>query len=226
MHKYFSKNTDTTYLASDYESMGEIYDSLEGKEDSAAYYYMLASQKVKEDSTRYRLYKKVAVLYGKEKDYAHQALWLRKYYTNNSNATNVDLFNCGIAYYSASEYLPADSIFGTYTEKYPDQLYGYYWRARTNAAIDTAMDKGFAVPYYLKVVEIAEKDTANETNKKRLIESYGYIASYKANQEKDYAGSKQYFEKVLTLQPDNEDAKKYVGILEKFIAANNNSGSN
>jgi tetratricopeptide (TPR) repeat protein len=225
MTKYFSKNTDTTYLAADYTSMGEMYESFNGKEDSAAHYFILSSERTQPDTARYQLYKKIAGLFGKEKNYSSQALWLQKFYTNNPNATNVDLFNCGIAYYSAADYVHADSLFGIYTAKYPDELYGYYWRARTNAAIDTDMSKRLAIPYYSKVIEIAEKDTSNENNKKRLIESYGYIASYKANHEKDYAGSKEYFEKVLTLQPDNEDAKKYVGILEKFLSVSN-SGNN
>jgi len=225
MLKYFDKNNDTTYLAVDYEMMGEIYSSLQDKEDSAIYYYTFAVEKIKQDSAKYNLYKRIADLFKKEKNYYQQAQWLWKYYTNNPHATNVDLFNCGIAYYYGEKYPLADSVFATYTEKYPEQEYGYYWRAKSNAAIDTAMQEGLAIPHYLKVIEMAEKDTANDVNRKRLIEAYAYIASFKANHDKDYTASKEYFEKVLALQPNNEDAKRYVGILEKFIA-NSSSGSN
>lgn len=224
MLKYFEKNHDTTYLATDYETMGEIYEKLNDKEDSAAKYYIMAVEKTNSDSAKFPLYKKIAGLYGKNKNYHKQAEWLWKYYSNNYAASNVDLFNCGVAYYYANEYPCADSVFAAYIEKYPDQMYGYYWRAKSNVAIDTAMEKGSAIPYYLKLIEIAEKDTTNDINRKRLVESYGYIASFKANHDKDYAGSMEYFEKILRLQPDNEDAKKYVGILQKFLAADS-SGS-
>ncbi|QEC69742.1 hypothetical protein FRZ67_21470 [Panacibacter ginsenosidivorans] len=217
MQKYFSKNTDTTFLVSDYETMGDIYAETGKNTDSAAYYYAMAAKLNEKEAERFRLYKTIATLYGKEKNYEQQALWLKKYYDGNVKATNVDLFNCGLAYYYATEYNNADSVFGIYTKKYPDQKYGYYWRAKANVAIDTAMEKGLAIPHYLKVIEIAEKDTADDQNRKRLIESYGYLASYKANHEKDYNGSLLYFEKILDLQPENEDAKKYIAILKKYV---------
>ncbi len=221
MQKYFLKNTDTAYLTSDYESMGEIYETLNNREDSAARYYGLAAENANKAEDQYRLYKKISQIYSKAKEYGNEALWLQKYYTGNEQATNLDLFNWGLANYYAKQYPMADSVFAMYTEKYPDEKYGFYWRAKSNVAIDTAMELGLAIPYYLKVIEIAEQDTTDEVNRKRLIESYGYLASFKANHDKDFAGSIDYFEKVLSLQPDNEDAKRYVGILQKYI--NNNA---
>ena len=222
MEKYFTRNTDTTYLLADYRAMGEIYDSLGHYTDSAAHYYELTAKLTKKDADRRTLYKKIALMYEQDKNYGEQALWLQKYYADNPGATNLDLFNCGIAYYYAEEYGLADSVFSVYTEKYPDQKYGYYWRAKSNAAIDTAMEQGLAIPHYLKAIEIAEKDTAGDANQKILVESYGYIASFKANHDKDYDSSIEYFEKILRLQPDNEDAKKYIAVLQKYISDGSN----
>ena len=214
MRQYFSKQVDTGFVVKDYETMGEIYDML-GRPDSAVTYYVKAGN-LEKDSAEHRSYaKKLAGLYKKQKDYSNQALWLGKYYEGNSTATNLDLFNWGLAHYMAREYATADSIFGLYETKYPDQDFGYYWRARSDVAIDTAMQNGMAVPHYEKLIAIAEKDTANKTNRKHLIEAYGYIAAYKANTEKDYAGAIAYFEKLLGLDPDNPDAIKYVAILKK-----------
>ena len=41
---------------------------------------------------------------------------------------NVDIFSWGVADYNAQNYVKADSIFGLYAAKYPDQTFGYYWR--------------------------------------------------------------------------------------------------
>lgn len=217
MQKYFERNTDTAFLASDYETMGDIYAAVDSSADSAAHYYAMAASQNSKEAEKFRLYKTIATLYGNAKNYDRQASWLQKYYDGNAAATNVDLFNWGLAHYYAAEYNLADSVFEIYTGKYPDQKYGYYWRAKANAAIDTTMEMGLAIPHYLKLIEIAQLDTTDDVNRKRLLESYGYLASYKANHEKDYTGSMQYFEKILSLQPDNEDAKKYIAILKKYV---------
>jgi tetratricopeptide (TPR) repeat protein len=198
----------------DYETMGEIYDVM-GRPDSAARYFVKAGGMEKDSVKRLEYSKKLAGLYKKQKDYASQALWLGRYYQGNARATNLDLFNWGVAHYLAKEYPVADSVFGLYEAKYPEQDFGYYWRARSDAAIDTAMATGMAVPHYLKLIEIDGKDTTNKTNRKHLVESYGYIAAYKANTEKDYAGAIDYFEKLLVLNPENTDAQRYVAILKK-----------
>lgn len=214
MQQYFQKQKDTGFVVKDYEAMGEIYEML-NRPDSAVTYYVKAGT-LEKDSVQHMAYaKKLAGLYKKQKDYSNQAVCLGIYYHGNTKATNLDLFNWGLAHYMAREYPMADSVFGLYETKYPDQDFGYYWRARSDAAIDSAMHTGMAVPHYLKLIEIAGKDSANKTNRKHLIESYGYVAAYKANTERDYAGAIDYFEKLLALDPANSDARKYIEILKK-----------
>lgn len=217
MKRYFAAQTDTGFVEKDYETMGEIYSML-GRPDSAAVYYVKAGAMEKDSTQRIAFAKKLAGLYKDRKDYSNQAIWLGKYYTGNAKATNLDLFNWGLAHYMAKEFPMADSIFGLYETKYPDQDFGYYWRARCDAAIDTAMTSGMAVPHYTKLIEIDSKDTTKQLNRKHLIEAYGYIAAYKANTEKDYTGSIGYFEKLLSLDPGNKDAERYVGILKKNLS--------
>lgn len=217
MKQYFREQKDTGFVVKDYSTMGEIYASL-GQADSAAAYFVKASGMEKDSTQRTEYAKKLAGLYKEQKDYANQALWLGRYYTGNTKATNLDLFNWGLAHYMAKEYPAADSVFGLYETKYPDQDFGYYWRARSDAAIDTAMTTGMAIPQYMKLIEIDAKDSTNKTNRKHLIEAYGYIAAYKANTEKDYAGSIDYFERLLGLDPGNSDAQRYIAILKKNMA--------
>jgi tetratricopeptide (TPR) repeat protein len=44
------------------------------------------------------------------------------------------------------------------------------------------------------------------------------LAAYEVNTKKDFARAIDYFEKVLEMDPENESAKKYIGILEKDLA--------
>jgi len=216
MKQYFKDQVDTGFVVKDYSTMGEIYDEL-GQTDSAAAYFVKAGN-LEKDTLQQRDYaKKLAGLYKKQKDYTNQAIWLGRYYTGNDKATNLDLFNWGLAHYEAKEYPAADSVFGLYCTKYPDQCFGYYWRARSDAAIDTAMTAGTAIPNYLKIIDIDGKDSTNRTNRKHLIEAYGYIAAYKANTQKDYTGAIDYFQRLLALDPNNQDAERYVGILKRNL---------
>jgi cytochrome c-type biogenesis protein CcmH/NrfG len=217
MKQYFQKQRDTGFVVKDYTTLGEIYASL-GQADSTAAYFVKASNLETDSAGRIGYAKRLAGLYKAKKDYAHQAMWLGRYYCGNSQSTNLDLFNWGLAHYMAREYTHADSVFGLYETKYPEQDFGYYWRARCDAAIDTSMATGMAIPHYLKLIEVDGKDSTNAANRKHLIEAYGYIAAYKANTEKDYAGSIDYFGRLLVLDPGNADAMKYIVILKKNMA--------
>jgi len=94
-------------------------------------------------------------------------------------------------------------------------LYGYLWRARSNAAIDTSMMLGLAVPHYNKFIELAAIDSVK--NKSLLLQAYQYMGAYEANVTKNYLASKEYFTKVLMLKPSDPDADKSIKLLEKLI---------
>ncbi|MEO5683627.1 MAG: tetratricopeptide repeat protein [Chitinophagaceae bacterium] len=225
MNSYFALQPDSGIIAKDYEAMGNMYASLPGKEDSAAYFLAKGADLEQDTVIKSNYYKQIAALYKKQKDYANESVWLGKYYSSKPGASNVDLFNWGLSSYLAKDYPTADTVFAMYEIKYPAEEFGPYWRARTNAAIDTAMVMGIAVPHYMNLITLIEKDSLNSTAKKHLIEAYGYIAAYKANAEKDYETAVSYFEKLLTLDPENGDAKKYIDILKKNMVKNNDAGN-
>ena len=220
--KYLALENDSNIIAKDFETTADLYatlaktaDSSLHYMDSAMVYYQQVIAQEKDSVKLFAFYKKLADLSKQEKNYADQAEWLQLYYTGNSNASNVDLFNWGLAHYLAQEYQQADSVFSKYVAEYPEQTFGYYWRAKSNVALDTEMESGLAVPHYQKLIEMLQKDTASTNYKKWMIEAYGYLAAYEANNQKDFVEAVDYFEKVLEIDPSNEDAKRYIAILEK-----------
>ncbi|WP_166437010.1 tetratricopeptide repeat protein [Niastella caeni] len=227
MVQYFSKEVDSNMVVKDFETMADLYATAQGKEDSAITYYLKTVNKAKDHPERFHFYKKLAELYKDKKDYLNQAQWLGMYYQDNPKASNIDLFNWGIANFKAEAYVQADTVFGTYIQKYPDQAFGYYWRARTNSLMDSTMEKGAAIPWYNQLITMLEKDPANKTNKKWLIEAYGYLAAYETNQVKDYKTATENLKKILAIDPENKDAQQYITILEKKLSSdNNNTGNN
>lgn len=221
MHQYFSYEADSNWVVKDFEAVGDWYAATEGKMDSALIYYGQAAEREEDPKAAFVYYKKLASLAQSLDNHSAHANWLGKYYKNNKEATNVDLFNWGLAHYRAGEYTQADSVFGLYVKEYPEQGFGHYWRARSNAVLDKEMAEGLAVPHYLKLVEVMQKDTTNDNYKKWIVEAYGYLAAYETNEQKNYAAAIDYFRKLLTVDPENADAEKYIDMLEKKLVKDN-----
>lgn len=218
MQDYFAKEADSNFIAKDYTSMGDFYLSQTGQDSVAATYYAKALPLVKDSAVLFESYKKLADLSKDRKDYVGQAEWLGKYYSGNDKASNLDLFYWGIAHYRAENFVQADSVFGKYIAKYPEQGFGYYWQAKSRALQDKEMTEGLAVPAYEKLIEVLQTDTAETNYKKWMVEAYGYLAAYQVNAQKNFAAAIDQFKKVLEIDPENADAKKYIAMLEKDLA--------
>ena len=214
-NQYFSKEQPAKLIAADFELKAILTEAQPGAEKGAIDYYSIAAEmdtlvanKIKYATAIIKLTKKADMT-------SKQAYWLGKLYQWKEKTNNIDLFNWGLAHYTAAEYLQSDSVFTLYTERYPEDIFGHYWRAQANAAIDTALAQGLAVPHYIKVTEIGEKD--KEKNKKMLLKAYGYLGGYEANIRKDYVQSLMWFEKFLELDDENADAKRYAETLRKWV---------
>jgi tetratricopeptide (TPR) repeat protein len=186
-------------------------------------------------------YKEVAGLYYAAKDYPKAAAAYSKgngldtakatandyYYEGLANFQTAQSYNVPktgdpnfadsvkIATDKRNMYLRADSIFATVTRKLPDWPYGYYWRASTlYNAYDRQenVDKGISQPYYLKLTELAEKDPDPSKYKSYLKLAYGYLAFHAQSTLKDEAKAKEYWEKLLKVDPDNPAAKEALGL--------------
>ncbi|MGZ3938019.1 MAG: tetratricopeptide repeat protein, partial [Flavisolibacter sp.] len=222
MQQYFSKEADSNKIAKDYLLMGDLLASVNHDDSTAFTYFDKAVAFEKDSSEMVKYYKRFADIAANDKNYSQQAKWLRRYYASSKQASNVDLFNWALAHYRAGEYSEADSAFGIYVSKYPEQSFGYYWQSKAKALEDKDMSKGLAVPAYQKLIEVLEKNPNDANYKKWIVEAYAYLAAYETNTQKNYAEAVNYFEKVLQVDPGNTDAKKYIDILEKNL---DNKGS-
>jgi len=217
MQQYFRTELDSNLIAKDFETMARFFLSDDRTKDSVEKYYRGAARLTTDTEMLQVYFKELASLANEKKDYVTESLWLGKYYEAKERPNNVDLFRWGLAAFRAGNYSTADSVFGLYTERYPEQGFGYYWRARSNAAIDTTLSEGLAIPHYEKLIATISDDTLTSTNKKWLVEAYSYLASYETNTEKDYKEAIGYFDKILEIDPENDAARKYVEILEQNL---------
>lgn len=115
-------------------------------------------------------------------------------------------------------YKKADSAFMKVTELSPEYIQGYIYRAQANFKLDEGNKQGLAKPYYEKVIQLGEVDKAK--NSKYLIEAYRYMGDYAYTVQKDLPASKSYFNKILELAPDDQQA------LDVLRALNNPGAKN
>jgi tetratricopeptide (TPR) repeat protein len=215
--QYFQKAPDSSFVAKDFALRANLLQKIAGRETEAVADLQKAIELDTLADNKAGYMKDLAAIYKQKGDRSQEAHWLGKLYQVKADPSNLDLYYWGLAHYAAREYPQADSVFGLYTEKYPDHIHGFYWRAKSTALIDTAMEKGMAVPHYQKVIELAAADSLK--NKSLLIQAYGYVGAYKANMEKDFEEALVNFNKILELDPANADALRYSEILKKWVRA-------
>lgn len=215
MNDYFLKQDTAGIVAKDFALIAKLQRNDSSGRIAAAEWYEKAIAAETDANEKLGNMIILADIEKEFKNYQKEAHWRGEIFKIKPGATNLDIYKWGTALYAAANYAGADSVFRIYEEKYPAQVYGYLWRAKSNALIDTAMTLGLAVPHYQKLIEVAGTDSLK--NKAILLNAYGYLGAYEANIKKDYQTSLEYFNKMLALDPANEDALKFTATLKKWL---------
>ena len=107
-------------------------------------------------------------------------------------------------------FILADKTYQDLENKFEDAAeYATFMRARVNGYMDPDQKKGLAKPYYEKLDQlIGGKDNKDATDKARLTESYRYLISYYFVIQDNKDTAKQYAQKLLEIDPENEIAKQ------------------
>jgi len=147
-------------------------------------------------------------------------------YATKKDPNQTDVYNFGMANYQAGNYKTADSIFcGIYESKWPNEIFGYLWCARSKQAQDDSTNsQGLAVEAYDKLAAMGRNldSTARVANsgdsvkyKSTIVTSYFYLAQYYNDIKKDKNMAILYLSKVLEVDPTNSTAQKFKDILSK-----------
>jgi tetratricopeptide (TPR) repeat protein len=217
LEQYFAKEADSNYVAKDFELKAKLLSKVEGNSEEVISSLERALEMDTANANKVEYASQLADIYKAKGDKSKEAEWLGKVYKLKEDPSNIDLYYWGVAHYYAEEYPMADSVFAIYTDKYPEHVQGFYWRAKSNALIDSTMENGLAIPYYQKVIDMALTDTVE--NKSLLIQAYGYLGAYNANVKKDFETALMNFDKIVALDANNEDAIRYRKILQEWVQA-------
>ena len=216
LDQYFAKQKPESFVPKDYEFRAKILSKFPGNEVEA----MNSYQKAIDSDTSYlgkqELLINAAAFAKKSGNRLAEANFLKQSYNTKKDPVNTDLYNLGQAYYQGQDYKTADSIYCTvYESKYPNEIFGYLWCARSKQAQDTTMAQGLAVDAYKTLAEKARSLPDSAKYKGQAISSYFYLVSYYNDIKKDKATAISYTDKILEVDPENADAKRIKEILTK-----------
>ncbi|MEJ7767468.1 MAG: tetratricopeptide repeat protein [Chitinophagaceae bacterium] len=216
LEQYFARQKQADLVPEDYVFRGRVLSKFPGNEADALASYESAIQLDTSQQGKLKIMNDAAAFAKTTGNHNLQAGWLERVYQNTKEPSNRDLYDWGYANYQAGNYSTADSIFcNLYTQKYPTEIFGYLWCARSAGAQDTTMEKGIAVEPYKKLISFARASGEREDYKATLIQAHGYLASYYANVAKDKDSAVAYLQNILNLDPDNASATQYIEVLTK-----------
>lgn len=214
LDQYFAKQKKEGFVPLDYSFRAKLLGKFPGNEAEALTNYQTAISLDTTNAGKLALMTEASALAGKSGNKMEAANWAKQIYMMKKDPSNRDLYDLGYANYTAGNYVVADSIFcGVYSVKYPTEIFGYLWCARSAAAQDTTQEKGLAVEPYKRLIAYA--DTAQEKYKATLIQAHGYLASYYANIAKAKDSAITQLEAIVALDPSNADAPKYIAALKE-----------
>lgn len=212
-----SDKADFSYL--DYMYFGHLLNAVK-KYDEAVVQYKKALEL---DPTKTDLWREISTAYENGNHYPEAIAAYKQYYaTLPVDKQTPDMqFQLGKLYYGQgtqtdslvinavgrkAALASADSVFAVIAQAAPDSYLGNFWRARTNSALDPETSQGLAKPYYEGIVTLLTGKNDPRYNP-ALIECYSYLGYYYLVANK-LPESKEYWNKILAIDPANATAKK------------------
>jgi tetratricopeptide (TPR) repeat protein len=200
--QYLAKQKPELIEASDYNYYGKVL--VKQDKDSLA---MLAFQKsVEMEPKQPNIHEQMAQTYFAMGKYPDAVGSYRKLFEYRKPSSQ-DLYNLGRAQYYAEDYEKADSTFAALGVLQPTMTVVDMWAARSKASQDSTSENGLAKPYYEKLIQkVSANTTKSKNDNAMLTEAYLYLGYYSYLKGQN-AAAKDFYQKVLAIDPANEKAK-------------------
>jgi Flp pilus assembly protein TadD len=158
--------------------------------------------------------------------YAQAGKWYTKILSMKPDFGKVDLYYAGYNDYRGGNYAGSDSVFTIYTQKYPEDIFGWNMKAHAQEGIDTSGALGLAKPAYEKIISIADTSSDKSKVQANEITAYRYMVAYYYNTKKNVDSALYYNSKILTLAPNDQQALTNDKALKAVQAQQSQAGKN
>ena len=212
--QYFAKAKPEELKPMDFPLKAAVYSIIPGQEGVVFNSYMEGLKADTVLESKVELLKKGAEYFKNKGQREKEGDLLNALVELKPKPTINELFDVGRAYYFGGANVKSYNAFIKFTEKYPEEVYGWEWKLNNAKIIDSTKQDSIAVPDALKLLAFSEKDTAKF--KKQYINAASYLALYYANKANDKVKAIEYLKKWQQMDPANkENIQKNIDILSK-----------
>lgn len=211
--QYFAKAKEEEIIPQDYILRGQI-----GGNDSIVFdSYVKAAQMDSVYDSKMKTLQE-GVDFFKNKSNKVKEAEMRMVQSANKKTPNLsDPFFTGLAFYQGSDYRRADSMFKLYIRSFPDSLYGHYYDARANLALDTTLS---VEPYLTNMINGFKRTldiavTNKVKFKTQAVASSQFLAAIYNNTKKNKDSAIYFLTKGLEFDPENPSLKEFMNQLQK-----------
>ena len=209
------ENATTPYMASDYSQYATALNNANRGAEAVATFEKAVEQFPNDKNIRNQLIS----FYNKNKDY-DKAAALRQQVIDGGNYTTTDLYYlagayCRVAENATDDAAKQEAIAKAQTAakaalaKEPNDIANLYMDARVSVLAENNEFKGGALNSYQKLVSVLDANPGTEDANYYYKVAYRYMATYYLKQgQRDVA--KQYYQKWLTLEPENQELRNLV----------------
>ena len=221
----FNKSDSAKFSYLDYAYLGNAFNGLKQADKAIEQYNLALQSEFDNKAKRAGVVKQLSDAYAEKEDYINAIERYKEYLEGIEKATATDMAALGSLYTQHASKLTdpvakkeaftqADGVYAGLAEKYENAVeYANFMRARVNAQMDPDSKQGLAKPYYDKLIElIAPKAEKDASDKARLVEAYRYNIAYYFIVKEDKAQAKEFANKLIAIDPDNEVAKQILGV--------------
>ena len=220
--KLFNESDSAKFTYLDYIYYGHTYMGMKHYDEAIQKFESALQQEVEDKDQKAGIYQQLSDAYNMKNDLEKAVQYYTLFMDNKSKVYPSDYAGLAQIYVVDAQnqadvakqkeyYTKAFELYKHLTGEQNEtniRVYGYWQQGRIMASLDPETTEGLAKPYYDKVRELIEANPSNDgSDSSKLIEAYRYSGYYYFVQ-KDYATSKTLFEKVLTLDPNNEQVKQ------------------
>lgn len=208
---YFKHQSPDKITSGDYIEYVKNLLKIPGNEVKAGEYVDKAVSLDSVEVNKVNYLKLMAQAMESRKQFKDAAIWYGKIVQVKKSPSKFDLNTVGFNYYKAGAYQEAATAFTFSITKFQDDPYAYNMVGKSYSAIDTTMEQGLANPAFEKTIELGLLDSVKY--KPQLITAYKYFVAYHANVKKDNSKALEFVQKILSLEPNDAEAKGFLQVL-------------
>jgi len=218
-NKLFNASDSAKFSAFDYQYMGHAYIGAKKYNEAIGEFNKILSLDDANDDAKTDALRQIADAYSEMENYPEAIPAYEKYLAAKKDATATDYAGLGTicTLYAngitgaeqVAAVAKADEVYANLAARFEDAAeFAAFQRARVASITDPELKNGAAKPHYDKLIDIITTDGRIEgPSKTRLIQAYSYNMIYALQIRNDVAASKSYAQKLLEVDPENEQAK-------------------